>query len=242
MAVFDVAKRLQKGIAESGKLTPIAFVTTFLPALGTFVLFFIGYPLGLWLRENPSVGAVGYAAGVIIFCGLALLPTNVIGLIGGFAFGFDFGLFLLLTAVVGASLVSFLIHGRILGGRVPDIIGNHPKARAVHEALVGQGFWRTTVIILLIRLSIIMPFALTNFIFASARVPLTAFLTGTFLGMLPRSSAVVFAGAGLSELTLEAPNDFWLIALGIAATLCSMVLISVVSKKALEKFARLDAE
>ncbi|MEO7673042.1 MAG: VTT domain-containing protein [Pyrinomonadaceae bacterium] len=241
MARFGFLGRLRERFVEMGKLTPIALVTTFLPMTGTAVLFMIGYPLGLWLKENQVVGAFGYATGVLIFCGLALVPTNVIGVIGGFAFGFDLGLVLLMLAVVGASLISFFIHRRIVGDKVPDVADNHPKARAVYQALLGQGFWRTTTIILLIRFSIIMPFALTNFILASAKVSVAAFLTGTFLGMLPRSSAVVLAGAGLSELSLETPYDVWMVSFGIAASLLSIIVISIISKRALERLTQIEA-
>lgn len=230
--------RIRERIVELGKLTPIAIVTTFLPMLGTSVLFVIGYPLGMWLRENQAVGALSFTTGVMVVCGLALMPTNVIGIIGGFAFGFDLGLALLITAVVGAAFISFLIHRRIVGDTVPDLALKHPKAQAVYKALVGQGFVRTTLIILLIRFSIIMPFALTNFLLASARVPPSTFLLGTFVGMLPRSGAVVLTGAGLSELTLEAPTDFWFIFLGIAASLVSIIVISVISRRALEKMTQ----
>ena len=236
MADFEFIERLRRRFAEFGKLTPIALITTFLPMVGTTVLFIVGYPLGEWLKENPGAGAVGYAFGVMIFCGLALVPTNVIGVIGGFAFGFYLGLLILITAIVGASFISFLIHGRIIGNKVPDLAEKHPKAGAVYRALVGQGFTRTATIILLIRLSIIMPFALTNFILASAKVSTATFLTGTFLGMLPRSAAVVLAGAGLSELSLETPSDFWTISFGIAATLISIIAISIISRRALERF------
>lgn len=238
MAAFGFITRLRLRLSEFGNLTPIALVTTFLPMAGAAVLLAVGYPLGLWLRENPEVGAVGFALGVMIFCGLALVPTNVIGVIGGFAFGFYAGLLILIAAVVAASFISFLIHGRIIGEKVPDLAEKHPKAGAVYRALVGQGFLRTTTIILLIRLSIIMPFALTNFILASARVSALAFITGTFLGMLPRSAAVVFAGAGLSELTLEAPTDIWTIWFGIAATLISIIVISIISRRALHSYTR----
>lgn len=242
MARSEFLRRLRDRFAELGQLTPIAVVTTFLPMVGTAVLFIMGHPLGSWLKENQGVGAVGYAAGTLIFCGLALVPTNVIGLIGGFAFGFEFGLVLLMTAVVGASFLSFLIHSRLVGDKVPDIAEKHPKAQAIYDALVEQGFWRTTAIILLIRLSIVMPFALTNFILASAKAPVTAFLTGTFLGMLPRSAAVVITGAGLAELSLDTPYDLRMIFFGIAATIVSAIVISIISRNALEKLTQLKVE
>lgn len=234
---FDKGRRL---ISELGKLTPIALVTTFLPIFGSSLLFAFGYPLGRWLRENPDIGAVSYLFGVVVVCGLALMPTNVIGLLGGFAFGFGMGIGLLMAAIVGAAFISYLIHRRIAGDKVTDVADKHPRAKAIYEALTGQTFAYTTLIIFLIRLSVVMPFALTNFILASAKVPRSTFLVGTFFGMLPRSGAVVFAGAGLTELTLETPDDLGFLIFGIAATLLSIIVISLISRKALERLTETE--
>lgn len=231
----NILGKISDYIRELGNLTPIAFVTTFLPMLGSAILLIIGIPLGYWLRENWEIGTLLYLLGVLIFCGLALLPTNVIGVIGGWAFSFDLGITILITGVVGAALVSFLIHRRIVGEKLPQVFEKHPKARAVYEALLEQNLWRTTLIIFLLRISVIMPFALTNFLMASARVPLRSYIAGTFFGMLPRSSAVVFVGAGLSELNFDNPQNSWLLIFGIAATIVSVIVISTISRHALER-------
>lgn len=203
--------------------------------LGSAVLLIVAVPLGNWLRENREIGSVWFTLGTFFLCGLALLPTNVIGIISGWAFGFNFGIVLLITGVVGAALVSFMIHSRLVGEKLPQIFGAHPKAKAVYEALVGGSIWRTTLIIFLLRLSPAMPFALTNFLMASARVPLKSYLVGTFFGMLPRSSAVVLVGAGLSELNFDNPQNAWLLVTGIAATVISVVIIGNLSRRALER-------
>jgi len=231
-------KRLFKNIVgyikDFGKLTPIAFITTFLPILGSTILLIVAYPLGYWLRENWEIGSGLFFLGVLFFCGLSLLPTNVIGIIGGWSFGFELGIAVLVTAVVSAATVSFLIHRRIVGDTLPHVFEKYPKAQAVYQALVGQNIWRTTLIIFLVRLSPAMPFALTNFLMASARVPLKSYVTGTFLGMLPRSSAVVFVGSGLSELSFNDPQELWLIVFGIAATAFSIIFITIVARRALD--------
>ncbi len=229
---FDKIKTYLK---ELGNLTPIAFITAFLPILGSTTLLIVGIPLGYWLRENWEIGMPLYLFGVLFFCGLALLPTNVIGIIGGWAFSFELGIAVLITGVVGAALISFLIHRRIVGDKLPEVFDKHPKAKAIYEALLEQDLWRTTLIIFLLRISVIMPFAFTNFLMASARVPLGAYTVGTFFGMLPRSSAVVFVGAGLSELSFDNPQDSWLIIGGIIATIISVVIIGSVSSRALDR-------
>jgi len=222
-------------LREFGKLTPIALVTTFLPAIGGSVLLMVAYPLAFWLKENWQIGAVFFFLGVIFFCGLSILATNIVGLIGGWVFGFEFGIALLITAVVSAATVSFLIHSRIVGDTLPHVFENHPKAQIVYQALVGQSLWRTTLVIFLLRLSPAMPFALTNFLMASARVPLKSFVAGTFGGMLPRSTAVVFVGSGLSELSFDNPQEAWLLIFGIVATIISIIFVTIVARRALER-------
>lgn len=222
-------------IKELGKITPIAFVTTFLPMLGAAILLTFASPISEWLRGNWEIGSVIFVLGILIFCGLALLPTNVIGIISGWAFGFTFGILLLMLGIVGAATISFLIHKRMVGDKLTETFEHHPKANAIYKALLAQGFWRTTLLIFLLRLSPAMPFALTNFLMTSARVSLLSFVIGTFFGMLPRSSAVVLVGSGLSVLSFNDPQEFWLIIFGIMATIISIIFIGIVSKRALEK-------
>ena len=235
MKLRDWRRKIHEYLKELGNITPIAFVTAFLPMLGSAILLIVAAPLGNWLRGNWEIGSLWFLLGTFFFCGLALLPTNVIGIISGWAFGFSFGIALLIAGVVGAALVSFTIHSRIVGEKLPQIFDAHPKAKAIYKALVGRNVWRTTLIIFLLRLSPAMPFALTNFLMASARVPLKSFLIGTFFGMLPRSSAVVFFGAGLSELNFDQPFNVWIFVLGMMATIISIIAISYFSKQALSK-------
>ncbi len=222
-------------IKELGSLMPIAFATAFLPMLGSTILILLAHPLGNWLRENWEIGTPLYLLGVLFFCGLALLPTNAVGILAGWVFGFDLGIAVLIAGIVGAASISFLIHSRIVGDKLPHVFDTHPKAKAIYEALVGQSVWRAALIIFLLRLSPAMPFALTNFLMAAAHVPLKSFVVGTFLGMLPRSSAVVFVGVGLSELTFDNQPNTWLIVFGIVATIISVIVIGSISKHALER-------
>ena len=235
MSSDNVFKQVYGWLAQLGNLTPIALTTTFLPILGGTILLVFALPLGEWLRANQEIGLPIYLFAVLILCGLAILATNIIGTLGGWSFGFESGIAALMIGIVGAAFVSFLIHSRLVGDQLPKIFAAHPKAQAIYEALLGQSLWRTTLIIFLLRLSPAMPFALTNFLMSSARVPLKSFLIGTFFGMLPRSSAVVFVGAGLSELTFDNPQNFWLLIAGIAATLITVIIIGSVSKRALER-------
>jgi uncharacterized membrane protein YdjX (TVP38/TMEM64 family) len=235
MKIKNLFSKIYNYFRELGKLTPIALVTTFLPFVGSAVLLTVAYPFGGWLRENWEIGAGLYVAIFVFFCGISLLPTNVIGLIGGWAFGFYLGIALVIFSVCSAALISFLIHTRIAGEKLPQVFERHPRAKVIYEAMLLENFWRTALIIFLVRLSPAMPFALTNFLMASARVPVKAFLIGTFLGMLPRSTAIVFVGAGLSELSFENVDDSRLLIFGIAATVVSAIILGIFARNALDR-------
>lgn len=238
MGIKKISDRVVGFVKSTGKMTPLAFVTAFLPMIGSAMLLSVAYPLGYWLRENWEVGSGLFLLGVVAFCGLALLPTNVLGILSGWSFGFEFGILVLASGIVCAATMSFLIHSRIVGNKLPELFSKHPRAQAVYNSLVRHDNRRTTLIIFLLRLSPAMPFALTNFLMASARVPVKSFVLGTFFGMLPRSSAVVFVGAGLSELSFTDPQETWLIVFGIAATIASVIFISFVAKRALAHVTR----
>ena len=213
----------------------MALVMLFLPIAGSFALIIFLAPIGDWLRDNREIGTLIFLVATALLCGLSLVPTNVIGLVGGWSFGFPVGLAVLMAAIVGAAVLSFLIHSRISGRKLPDVVARHAKADAIYQALLREDYWRTTFIIFLLRVSVIMPFAFTNFLLASARVPLGAYIMGTFAGMLPRSAAMVFAGAGIAVLDPQNSRDMVAISLGIVATLVSVVVLARFSRRALDR-------
>lgn len=219
-------------LSAAAAVVPIAISTMLLP---------IAPAAGNWLRDNWEIGAGVYVVFVWLVCGFALLPTNVIGILCGWAFGFPLGITLHIIGIVGASLISNFVLAPLAGNNFQEFLENHEKAKVLYKALLRKNFKRTTLIITLLRLSPAMPFALTNLLMAAARVPLSSFLIGTFIGMLPRSAAVVFFGAGVSVLDFSEPFNIWLIVFGWIMTIISVIVISYFSKKALAKMTAEEA-
>lgn len=213
-------------LSAAAAVVPIAISTMLLP---------IAPAAGNWLRDNWEIGAFVYVVFVWFVCGFALLPTNVIGILCGWAFGFPLGICLHMLGIVGAALISKFVLAPLAGNNFQDFLENHDKAKVLYKALLRKNFKRTMLIITLLRLSPAMPFALTNLLMAAARVPLFSFLIGTFIGMLPRSSAVVFFGAGISVLDFSEPFNFWMLVFGWIATIISIFVIGYFSKKALAR-------
>ncbi|MEQ1643045.1 MAG: VTT domain-containing protein [Pyrinomonadaceae bacterium] len=230
--MFD---RLRHSLTVLGRLTPMGLVAIFLPMVGSALLIAFLPQTGAWLRENWLPGIFLVYLGIIVFCGLALLPTNVVGILCGWAFGFPVGLLVLITGTVTASIISFGISERISGDQLPELLKHRPRLQAIHTALLRENFRKTTLIIFLLRVSVIMPFALNNLLLAASRVDLRAYIAGTTLGHLPRAAAVAFIGSGLYELDLADTRDATIFGIGVAATIVSIIVIGVLSRKALER-------
>jgi len=236
--MFDLKQKVKDSfllIKELDKVAILGAATAIVPIVNSTLLLVFAPLAGNWLRENWEIGTVIYVLFAWAACGFAMLPTNVIGILCGWAFGFPLGICLHISAIVGAALISSYVLSPLVGNNFQQFLANHEKAKILHKSLLDKNFKRTTLVISLLRLSPAMPFALTNLLMTAARVPLSAFLIGTLVGMLPRSAAVVFFGAGLSELNLDEPFNLWTFGFGVAVTFVSIIVISYLSRQAISK-------
>ena len=224
---------------RSGAAGPLAIVAATMPALGGFLLLWKIELIGEFLRSHGTAGLALYAFAFAVLAGLALLPTYSQAALGGWAFGFAAGFPAALAGFFGGALIGYGIAWRATGDRVKEIIDEQPKWRAVREALVGSGFWKTLGIVILLRLPPNSPFALTNLAMAAAKVPRVPFLLGTLIGMAPRTGAVVYIASQIQDLaTATESKPKWMIFVGIGLTIVVIGVIGLISKKALERVTR----
>jgi uncharacterized membrane protein YdjX (TVP38/TMEM64 family) len=235
MMLNKILRKLRTITKDFGKVGGMAGITTFLPIIGSAILLVAVYEIGPWLRQNKGVGVVVFVVGMSIFSGFALLATNILGIVSGFAFGFQIGVVAQMLGLVGASTIMFYPAKRFAGANLQSTIEQKPRLKAIQTALLNESFFRTLLIITLIRLSPATPFALTNFTLSAAGVSFRTFLLGTVLGMLPRTSAIVFVGSSLSELNFSQPQESWMLIVGIIATVLAIVVVGMFSKRALEQ-------
>jgi uncharacterized membrane protein YdjX (TVP38/TMEM64 family) len=211
----------------------LALVAATLPAIGGFLL------LGLLTRIEPYLsgwGAAGIALYVLlfaVFAGFAILPTYAQAVLGGWVYKFALGFPAALVGVLGGALIGYAVGLRATGDRLVRLIDEQPKWKAVYDALLGSGFWKTLLIITLVRLN--SPFALTNFVLAATRANPSAYVIGTVVGLAPRTAASVFIAAGLRELTFERSGQKWLWIAGIAVTFVVILIIGHIANNAIAR-------
>ena len=242
MLVKDrLIKRIRQLREDFGKIGFWAVVAAVLPIFGLTAFIGVIYQVSPWLEANPGIGVPAFILTISVMSGLAILPTNIVGMTSGWAFGFPLGLFAMLSAIAGAVTLNFFISRRIAGKKFDQVIEEKPKLKAIHDALLEGNLLKVVIIIVLLRLSPATPFAATNFLISASGVSMKSYIAGTVLGYLPRTSATVFVGSSLTKLNFEQPSESWLIILGIIATIIATIVIGVLSKRALNRLTLQNA-
>ncbi|MBX2852882.1 MAG: VTT domain-containing protein, partial [Phycisphaeraceae bacterium] len=130
--------------------------------LGGVVALTLAYRYSDALREGGlGIGSLLLLGGAL-GCGLALLPTHVLSLLCGWAFGLPVGLTLALTGATLGSPLGYVIGKRLAGPGVMQMIARNPKGAAVCEAITRSSPTRAFVLIGLLRLSPVVPYGSTN--------------------------------------------------------------------------------
>lgn len=214
----------------------LAIAWAALPALGGFLLLANIGSISDWLVGHKEIGLVLYILIFIMSAGFGLLPTYAQALLGGWAFGIAVGFPAALAGFVGAAMVGYFFARLASEDRAERLIAENAKARAVRDALIGHGFWKTLGIVTLLRIPPNSPFALTNLAMASTGVSKRAFVIGTAVGMAPRTFIAVWLATQVQELTDESvPKPMWLKITGIVSVVVVFAVLYVIGDRAVKK-------
>jgi uncharacterized membrane protein YdjX (TVP38/TMEM64 family) len=219
---------------DLGLAAPLFVVACAGPLLGAAVL---TATTAHWLPlfvADLSTALLFVAIGVVAAAG-CLLPTHATSLVAGFVFGPLWGPVLAWFVIVLAATGGYFMWRPLVGERVVQAIGHSRRGAIVHRALLGRGFLRATWLVMLLRLSPLMPFAATNLLFAALGVGPRSFLLATLLGITPRAIAVALLGAGLSELDWSAKGSWWWSAFAVVTTGLVLVVIGRSAQAALRR-------
>lgn len=240
---WQSAPRRSKRVIATSVLAVIWGTT---PPLWGFVLLAYLGPISEWLREDPVVGIITFASVFIAAAGTGLLPTYSQAILGGWAFGFWGGFLASIVGFVGGAFVGWCIARLVSGRGVEAWLDSKPKARIVREALVEQGFWKSLLVVTLLRVPPNSPFALSNLAMSASGVHIAPYLLGTAIGMIPRTAVACWIAAeGAShaqDLQALVREKGWTAAIvGFAVLVVSLGIIGALGKAALNRAIRRGA-
>lgn len=195
----------------------------------------VGLPLGSWIAAAAAWAQLHREAAAALFvviyviAAVVLVPCAILTLAAGFLFGLPLGVALTsVGSVLGAAAAFFV--GRF-GARdwVAQRIGTRPRFSALVAATHTDGF----MLVLLARLSPVIPYILLNYAFSVTAVRFRDYMLATWIGMLPAIVLYVYAGSlakSLAELTNAGRAPSWavdsLLASGFVATVALTWLIA----------------
>jgi uncharacterized membrane protein YdjX (TVP38/TMEM64 family) len=191
--------------------------------------------LAEWIEGAGLVGAVVYAATYVVATVL-LLPASLLTLGAGFAYGPLAGTLLVSPVSVTAATVAFLLGRTVARGWIAARVMREPRFAAVDAAIEREGL----KIVILLRLSPVLPFGLLNYALGLTRVRLRDYVLGSFVGMLPATFLYVHLGslvptaASLGSSAATAGTGQRLINWsGLAATVLVTVFVTRLARRAL---------
>jgi uncharacterized membrane protein YdjX (TVP38/TMEM64 family) len=183
-------------------------------------------------------------AGALAFIGLyaiavnAFFPASILTLIAGFAYGPIAGLLVVAPAAALAASLAFVLARTVLRQPVERRLAAWPRMRAVDRAIAADTFR----IVLLLRLSPVLPFNVLNLALGVSAARFGAYVAATFLGILPVGWLYLYLGSlGSSVAELRDAGrqggaaHIALLAIGLTATLVAVIVVTRAARRALER-------
>jgi len=229
-------------LASPEGIDPSAIVTTFGTQITTAkeILADPGTALDNVVELTDSMGNLGMVYFGVAYCIAEILAVPAIPLTAsaGYLFGPLKGTAVVLFSASIAAGVSFQIGRTLLRDFVEDKLKDFPKFAKIDKAIGREGF----KLMLLLRLSPVFPFALSNYLYGASSINFPAFFGGTLLGFAPGTLAYVYTGYVGKALTGDAGGDVypWYVYLGGLALFGG--LLKVIADTATNVIEEIEAE
>ena len=185
--------------------------------------------LGVW---GPVVVALFYIVACVFF-----IPGSIVTLGAGFLFGTVVGT---ITVSIGSTMgaaAAFLVGRFLMREMIEKKVEGNPKFAAIDKGVGEQGF----KIVLLSRLSPVLPFILLNYAYGLTKVSFWEYVLASWIGMLPGTIMYVYFGSTAGQLAKIAAGEveggsartiFFVI--GLIITVVVVVLVTRTAQKALK--------
>ncbi|MGH7194011.1 MAG: TVP38/TMEM64 family protein, partial [Candidatus Saccharimonadales bacterium] len=144
--------------------------------------------MGAW---GPVVLAIAYVIATVCF-----VPGSVMTLGAGFLFGVVMGALTVSLASVAGASAAFWLGRTIARGWVQQRFAADPRFQALDRVIGREGF----KVVLLVRLSPVIPFTAINYALGLTNISYRDFLLASWIGMLPGTILYAYLGSTLHSL------------------------------------------
>lgn len=186
-----------------------------------------------------ELGPLGplYFFAIYVIAEVLSLPAAPLTLSAGYLFGLQTGCAIVIAAGFTAACIGFLLARTLLAPQVSKMAAENEMFQNINKAIEREGF----TIILLLRLSPLLPFALSNYVFGTTKVPFKDFALATAIGFTPGATALVYLSTQARELATEGATQPWYVyAAGVAFTFGLLKVVTDVASKAVDNAIEAD--
>lgn len=139
------------------------------------------------------------------------IPAFPLTASAGYLFGVVAGTSVVIVSASIAAAFSFMIGRTILRSYVEGLLEDYPEFKKIDKAIGIEGF----KLMLLLRMSPVFPFALSNYLYGASSVGFWPYFLGTMIGFTPGTIAYVYSGEFGKVLTLgSADAQPWYVHVG----------------------------
>lgn len=196
---------------------------------------FVSNPQDTLQEVVESVQAMGplgplYFGIIYLIAEILAIPATPLTMSAGYLFGLTQGVSVVLLAATIAASVSFFVGKTFLRSWVETILQDQPKFAKIDKAIAKDGF----KLLLLVRLSPIFPFALSNYLYGASAIDFASYFWGTLLGFTPGTFAYVYTGMVGKALTLGEGEPWYIYAGGFSLLLGFLKIVTDVATNIVE--------
>ena len=141
-----------------------------------------------WLLGLGAWGVVIFAL-ILFFATFLPMPDWPLPIVAGYVYG-GWAFLLVYAGIALPSAIAFLAARYLARDRLRAFLGRRPKYQAVDKAVAKEG-WQVVV---LLRLSPIIPFNLQNYALGVTAIPFWKYLGATLVGIVPGIAIYVYFG------------------------------------------------
>lgn len=144
----------------------------------------------VWIAEHPRLGRALFLAGFVIGTAL-MVPGSVLTMSGGYLFGLAGGVPLVSLGTALGGTLAYLIGRTVARAWVQEKAAGDRRIAALDQAIAHRGF----VVVMLSRLSLVIPFNVLNYAYGLTRIRLVPYFFATWIGMIPAVVLYVYLGS-----------------------------------------------
>jgi uncharacterized membrane protein YdjX (TVP38/TMEM64 family) len=188
-------------------------------------------------EQHREVAAALFVAAYVL-AAVLVLPASILTFAAGLLFGLPLGVALTSAGSALGASAAFAVGRFAARDWVAQRVVTRPRRHALVAATGSRGF----LLVLLARLSPLIPYNVLNYALSVTSVRFRDYLLATWLGMLPATVLYVYTGSlakGLAEPTTAAGAPSWaaysLLALGFVATAVLTLLLARHATRALRE-------